>query len=349
MDPTIHLGQLPVSDVYRRFAEGEARGVSVVYEAWAREVSKDEPVQALLEVLPARKRQPNLVFAAARWHGAGTSYESLRTTLLERWPQVCHTILTRATQTNEAGRCAVILPLLATLPQPLALIEVGASAGLCLLPDRYSYRYDNGTSLDPADGPSPVVIPCHLGVGLPTPAMPEIAWRAGIDLAPVDVSNPDACRWLETLVWPGQEDRRARLEAALRLARQNPPQVVKGDLNEVLPELAAQAPSEATLVVFHTAVLAYLEREARSRFIELVTGLPGHWISNEGQTVVDLPRPFSLSAPDDGRFLMALDGVPRALTDPHGRSVISLSTSQDQTQSDDQLASPQRPPAGGRR
>ena len=51
-------------------------------------------------------------------------------------------------QTNEAGRCAVLLPVLAALPQPLALLEVGASAGLCLYPDRYAYRYgDHGDRL----------------------------------------------------------------------------------------------------------------------------------------------------------------------------------------------------------
>jgi hypothetical protein len=324
VDPTIHRGLLPTADVYRRFAEREAHGASPVYECWAELVGQDEPVLALLEGLPAHKRQPNLVFAAARWHGAGTSYESFRSTLLGRWPQVRQTILARATQTNEAGRCAVLLPYLAALPQPLALIEVGASAGLCLLPDRYSYRYDEGTSLDPADGPSRVVIPCHLGPGVPAPAMPEVAWRAGIDLAPIDVGDPEACHWLETLVWPGQEDRRRRLHAALALARKDPPHLVRGDLNEVLPELAAKAPSGATLVIFHTAVLAYLEREARSRFVELVAGLPGHWISNEGQKVVDLARPFAPPTPDDGRFLLTLDGVPRALTGPHGRSVVSL-------------------------
>ena len=79
------------------------------------------------------------------------------------------TVLARATQTNEAGRCAVLLPFLAELPQPLALLEVGASAGLCLLPDRYSYRYDDGTDLDPHDGPRTSLLPCALGPGVAAP------------------------------------------------------------------------------------------------------------------------------------------------------------------------------------
>ena len=60
---------------------------------------------------------------------------------LAHWPAIEAEVRTRATQTNEAGRCAVLLPVLAALPQPLALLEVGASAGLCLYPDRYAYRY----------------------------------------------------------------------------------------------------------------------------------------------------------------------------------------------------------------
>lgn len=324
MDPSIHLGTAGVPQTYRAFGEREARGVSAVYEAWALGVSEDVEVASLLATLPPRKRQPNLVFAAARWHGADRRYASLRSTLLGLWPQVRATILVRATQTNEAGRCAVLLPFLARLPQPLALLEVGASAGLCLLPDRYSYAYDDGTRLDPADGPSDVVLPCTLTGDARAPErVPEVAWRAGIDLAPVDVLDADACRWLETLVWPEHDDRRERLRHALAVARLDPPRIVAGDLIEALPALTAEAPAEATLVVLHSAVLAYLDDEARSTFLDLVGQVPGHWISNEGARV--LPSTAHLAAGPGGRsFVVAVDGVPRAYADPHGGRLSAL-------------------------
>ncbi|HEY4614106.1 MAG TPA: DUF2332 domain-containing protein [Citricoccus sp.] len=324
MDPSIHRGERPVAEAYRRFARREAPGVSAVYEAWADAVADDDAVLALLDALPGPKRQPNLVFAAARHHGADDTYGSFRSTLLEQWEEVRRTIMSRATQTNEAARCAVLLPFLAELPQPLALIEVGAAAGLCLLPDLYSYRYDDGARLDPADGPSDVVIPCHLGPGITAPsAMPQVAWRAGIDLAPIDVMDHEACAWLETLIWPGQPERLERLRGALAIARRDPPRIVRGDLMEVLPGLAREAPADATLVVFHSAVLAYLPSEDRSRFLGLVDDLPGHWISNEGHGVIPaLPAPGNRV--DDGRFVLSVDGRPRAHTDPHGRSMSGL-------------------------
>jgi hypothetical protein len=113
--------------------------------------------------------------------------------LLDDWDAVRATVLARATQTNEVGRCATLLPVLAGLPGPLALIEVGASAGLCLYPDRCSYRYSGSrgdVALDPAAGPSPVVLECRLDGDVPLPdALPDVVWRGGVDLYPLDVER----------------------------------------------------------------------------------------------------------------------------------------------------------------
>lgn len=117
---------------------------------------------ALIERLPSGKRQPNLVFAAARAAGSPLAgYSELRPWILDHWNKVENIALTRSTRTNEAARCAVLLPALTTRDGPLALVEVGASAGLCLFSDRYAYRYttpDGILALDPDDGPSRVVM-----------------------------------------------------------------------------------------------------------------------------------------------------------------------------------------------
>jgi hypothetical protein len=313
----------PLRDRYLAFAENEAKGVSPLYEQLARAVSESEPLLRFIAALPAAKQQPNLVFAAVRHlYGAPRDARHLAE-LVERHPEpIRRLILARSTQTNEPGRCAVLLPSLARLPQPLALIEVGASAGLCLLPDWYGYDY-GGTQLPPrhtgAD-PAPV-FSCRADARTPLPsAVPEIAWRAGLDLNPVDLSGPDEAAWLETLVWPGNESRAERLRLAIGIARHHPPRVMRGDLLADLPALAATAPAGATLVIFHSAVLAYVGAEDRRRFAALVKELGATWISNEFPRV--LPEIASkLHDVREDRFLLAIDGEPVAATGPHGQSI----------------------------
>ncbi|MEU8923984.1 DUF2332 domain-containing protein [Kitasatospora sp. NPDC048545] len=322
-------------DLYRTFAEQEARGNSATYRELAERVAEDGRLCALLDGLPAAKRQPNLLFGAVRHLGGPVAegWPAFRDWVAAHWDETSATMLERRTQTNEAGRCATLLPLLATLPQPLALIEVGASAGLCLYPDRYRYRYL------PADGAgdpvaefgaaaSPVALDCAVSGPVPLPAslrerLPEVVWRAGIDLNPLDVRAEEDVRWLESLVWPEQTHRLDRLRGAVRVARAEPPLLVRGDLNATVRELVARVPAGATPVVFHSAVLAYLPPEAREEFAATVRELPGHWISNEAVSVLPavarrLPRPAPAGS---GLFALARDGRPVAFTGPHGQSL----------------------------
>ena len=144
----------------------------------------------------------------------------------------------------------------------------------------------------------------------------------GIDLNPVDLTNTDDVAWLDTLVWPGQEQRAARLRAAIAVAQADRPIVAQGNLLHDLPRYAAEAPDHATLVVFHTAVLAYLPSPSdRERFASMVRETGAVWISNEAPRVLPhVVAKLTIDAPRD-RFLLALNGEPVALTGPHGQSL----------------------------
>jgi hypothetical protein len=314
---------------YLRFAEVQARGSSAVYERLAEAVAGSRPVLELLETLPEPRRQPNLLFGVGRLLGAPVADPARFTAwVVQHWPRVRPEVLTRATQTNEAARCATLLPALAGIPGPLALLEVGASAGLCLYADRYRYAYRHpgaGGSATVGDDHG-VTLECRLDNDVPVPSrVPEVVWRAGLDLNPLDLTTADDLAWLEALVWPEHEERRRRLTAAADLLRADPPLLVAGDLVEDLPALAAQAPPDATLVVFHSAVLAYAAPGHRQRFAEVVAGLPGHWLANEAPRVLDgLVGQPSVEAPEPGRFLLAVDGSPVAWTGPHGQSLFWL-------------------------
>ncbi|MGX1807378.1 DUF2332 domain-containing protein [Nocardia sp. NPDC055321] len=312
------------SERYSRFAELEVRGYSDCYTRWASGVASDAGVLELIEGLPVAKRQPQLVFGAVRYLGAETaSYAEFREFLRGNWDAVREIVMTHRTQTNEAGRAAALLPVLGKFAgEPVALIEYGASAGLCLYPDRYSYRYDDGPVLDPVDGRSGVVLSCATSGRPPIPErLPEVVYRAGVDINPLNVADPADTRWLEMLIWPEQRDRLERLRGAVEIVRRDPPHLVAEDLVESIAALVDAAPRDVPVLVFGSAVLTYLEPGRRAEFRELVRSLPCHWITNEGAGVLE----FGGGAPPVARagatMVLALDDRAMGYAGPHGQWV----------------------------
>jgi hypothetical protein len=306
-----------IANGYRRFAEVEAAEASPLYARLALAVADDPDVLSFLGALPTGKRQPNLLFAAVRYlHGTPGEPDDLRRAVLEDGDRLRATMLARATQTNEAARCAALLPLLAALDGPLSLIEVGASAGLCLYPDRYSYEYD-GVPVGP---PSSVHLRCTTTGGVPVPVrLPEVVARTGIDLNPLDPADDDTRAWLRALIWPGPaaDDRLARLEAAAAIAAREPARMLTGHLLDRLAEAVEQSPHGATVVVFHTAVLPYVPGGERAAFTAMVRELPVRWIAQEGLGA--LPDVEARAGGEArGRLLLSMDGRPVAWTAPHG-------------------------------
>ncbi len=182
-------------------------------------------------------------------------------------------ITTRLTQTNVVRRTTCLLPVFARLAQeaggqPLSIIEVGSSAGLNLHWDRYYHRYEypSGTSRTWGDKSSAVRLSTQVRGTVPLPPLPEelhIAWRAGIDLNPIDVTDTDAMRWLRALIFPEHLERHQETEAAARIARDNPVPIVTGDALIHLPDLLAQAPQDSHLCLYASMVLYQLSPEAR--------------------------------------------------------------------------------------
>jgi hypothetical protein len=203
---------------------------------------------------------------------------------------------TGATQTNEVNRSclwfAALRAAAADLPdRPLAMVEVGTSAGLNLLFDRYAYDFGDGMVRgDPA---SPVRLACDpRGTAPPLDApLPPVVRRVGIDRDPIDVRDLEASRWLEACVWPEQLDRHRRLRAALAVAREEPPETVAGDLVDELPDVVEGCPDDAHVVVVNSWVMVYVERARRAAFASILDTLgatrPLTWISAEHPTCID--------------------------------------------------------------
>lgn len=313
-----------VRERYGRFAREEAPGRSSLYEEWALGVERDATAQEVLARIPATHRQPPLVFAVTRMLGAPLEgYEQWRTFLLAHADEIVAECAARRLQTNEPLRLAALLPVLSEIDGPVALLEVGASAGLCLYPDRYSYRFVDSdgalrAALDPDEGPSKVVLVSEVRGDMPPVRMPQIVWRAGIDLDPLDARNPRDRAWLQGLVWPGETGRESRITAALDIAAAEPPELVRGDAGALLEAVAASAPRDATLVITTPGVLAHIPRIARLALIEQVEALPARWITIDAPSLHHAWRP-PVDADIWPGFVVALDGEVRAAADPLGR------------------------------
>lgn len=179
-------------------------------------------------------------------------------------------VATHGVQTNEVQRSWVLLPLLLRVAQRMDaeafdLVELGPSAGLNLVWDRYRYRYEAGKWGRPdavlsLDGEERRPVPGNL-----LELEPMVRGRIGIDRSPIDVTTEDGARLLRSFVWAGQDDRMRRLDQAIEAVRADPPELVRGDYVEALPEVLAAQPTDALTIVFQTASFGYIGDEGRAR------------------------------------------------------------------------------------
>lgn len=258
-----------------------------LYRAFAVGAAEHRQVLSILAEAPASSRLPVTVFAAvhsllladpteplAAWYPNLTAQprtDDAVPALVElcerRRTELVALVRTRAPQTNEIGRSAVLMLGLAQVAAeqgPLAHLDVGASAGLNLLSDRYRYHW-GAHSL----GSGNIDLVCDLTgtlpTGVPPTRLPRIEQRLGLDRAPVDITDPEQVRWLEACVWPDQADRFARLEAALAQAQALRPQVLTGDAVQDLPAAVARLRSGHP-VITTSWVLNYLDGAQQEQF-----------------------------------------------------------------------------------
>ncbi len=186
--------------------------------------------------------------------------------VLQAHPVEVGAALARPCQTNEAGRCAALLPGFLAIAHEhgpaLRIFEIGASAGLNLNWDRYRYEGDGW-----AWGPPRA----RLRIAGVSDRMPghdadvRVVERAGCDSAPLDLADDDTRLTLRAAIWPERVDRLERLDAALAVAREHPPPVERGDAVHWLERRLARPADGCTTVVFHSIVWQYLKPADRER------------------------------------------------------------------------------------
>ena len=179
-------------------------------------------------------------------------------------------IATKVTNTNEVGRSALLHAAFRAVAreagEPLNLIEVGPSAGLNLIWDRYGVRYHRGGETYELPVPDPaLVIDCELR-GPKNPPLgpnPKVASRVGLELNPVDLSDPDQRDWLRALVWPDTKGRFERLEAAIKAHAAIRPEIKSGSALDLLPDALRAVPEDQPVCVYHSFVVYQFTPEMR--------------------------------------------------------------------------------------
>ncbi|MEN2748920.1 DUF2332 domain-containing protein [Sphingomonas sp. T9W2] len=163
-------------------------------------------------------------------------------------------------QTNEPMRSGVLMTgLLAVAARhgpAVELLEIGSSAGLNLLIDRY--RFDlGGVTTGPEDAPVTIRPDWR---GPPPPAVPlRIVSVRGVDIQPLDATIPAVATRLAGYIWADQPERQARLTAAIALQRAQPVDLVQGDAVDWLRDrLAEPQPAGVSRVLMHSVVWQYL-------------------------------------------------------------------------------------------
>jgi len=300
--PPEHRSSAALAARFRRFAAEECAAASEegagsrTYEILSETVAREPELLSMARTCRVGQPIPNLLFAAVKrvvasfpdaelavqYRHAGTSDHPpsdlgrIFTAFAEAHrDRIVDLLQTRMVQTNEVGRCAYLMPCFGVVASehpntPLAVLEVGASAGLNLNWDKYRYRYSNGEEFGPS-GPA-VKIECDARNGMPElpTGFPKVNFRVGIDLAPVDLGDDEEYQWMQALLWPEHQDRGARLSAARDVWLQSPPAILRGDAVELLADTLKHVPQESALCVFHCHTLNQFSAEAKERFGDIL-------------------------------------------------------------------------------
>lgn len=291
---------IELAERFRTFAAHECASSSPLYEALCLRIATDDDVLAVAARAAGGQPVPNLLLAAVQLlltrepgHALASFYPSIsghpaspadaypafRSFVLANRDGIEAVLGQRRVQTNEVRRCAYLLPAIAHAAslfaaRPLALVEIGTSAGLNLLWDQYKYLYDGGASIGPPG--SPVIVRSSFrGPVRPTLAtsMPAVSHRIGLDLNVIDATDAAQVDWLRALIWPEHHERRAMLDAAILVLRDADLDLRTGDGFAMLPGVVDAIPRASLPCVYHTHVANQISSEARQAFARSVDAI----------------------------------------------------------------------------
>lgn len=282
-----------IREIFRRFAKNECENSSKLYETLSYEISEDSDLLELACFIPEDQPIPNLFFAAVQYLLMDTqddlkryyvSFTESPLLVQDAFPYFKKYVLSneealkqlfrsKLVQTNEVRRCAYLYPMFADIYEkhrmPLALIEIGASAGLQLGIEQYRYIYNDKLVVGNLNS-SLTIHAQNRGKELPRSIkeIPVVETRIGVDLNPIDLQNKEELKWLQALIWPEHQERKNLLNQSASIIKNLDIQLIRGDAVEQIEEICDQIPLNQLIVIFHTHVANQIPIHLKDELIE---------------------------------------------------------------------------------
>lgn len=288
-----------LAQTFLTFAEKECKGSSLIYEYLSKQIAMDNSLLKIASRAREGQPVPNLLFGAVHYlllkgteHPLKDYYPSIVETpksfkdsfsifkdfCLNYQKEIEVILQTKLVQTNEVRRCSYLYPAFCMIyeraKKPLALMEIGTSAGLQLNWDKYCYSYGKDKWYGKIDSELPITAEIK-GVNRPFlhKTAPPVTTRIGLDLHTIDLQDEEEELWLKSLIWPEHKERLFLFEKAVHYSKEDSLNLIIGDGVSLLPQYAETIPDDSVICIFHTHVANQMPLEGKQLLLQTVDAI----------------------------------------------------------------------------
>ncbi|MEQ2467097.1 DUF2332 domain-containing protein [Niallia hominis] len=288
-----------LAQTFLTFAEKECKGSSLIYEYLSKQIAMDNSLLKIASRAREGQPVPNLLFGAVHYlllkgteHPLKDYYPSIVETpksfkdsfsifkdfCLNYQKEIEVILQTKLVQTNEVRRCSYLYPAFCMIyeraKKPLALIEIGTSAGLQLNWDKYCYSYGKDKWYGKIDSELPITAEIK-GANRPflLKTAPPVTTRIGLDLHTIDLRDEEEQLWLKSLIWPEHKERLFLFEKAVHYSKEASLNVINGDGVSLLSQYVETISEDSVICIFHSHVANQIPISGKQHLLQTVDAI----------------------------------------------------------------------------